>query len=124
MFKDSLKIYAHASSSSVSSTLLAFLIDYVLVLILEGPHRRLARALSLNFSVITARLISATVNFTVNRKVVFKGNESLEAGPYWKYGAGRLCAGAEPGADASADHPAGLVLRAVEDPGGGPRCSV
>ena len=34
-------------------------------------------ATSLNFSVITARLISATVNFTINRRVVFKGNESL-----------------------------------------------
>jgi putative flippase GtrA len=33
--------------------------------------------MSLNFSVIVARLVSATVNFSVNRRMVFKGNESL-----------------------------------------------
>ena len=74
--KDSLKIYMCIFKFAASS-LLAFAIDYVLVLVLSALTRSWPAAASLNFSVIVARLISATVNFTVNRKVVFNGNESL-----------------------------------------------
>lgn len=75
-FKDSLKIYLCIFKFAASS-LLAFVIDYVLVLLLSALTKSWPPAASLNFSVIVARLISATVNFTVNRRVVFKGNESL-----------------------------------------------
>jgi len=75
-FKDSLKIYMCILKFAASS-LLAFVIDYVLVLLFSALTRSWGPAASLNFSVIAARLISATVNFTVNRSVVFKGNESL-----------------------------------------------
>ena len=75
-FKDSLKIYLCILKFSASS-LLAFVIDYVLVLLLKALTASWPAALSLNFSVIAARLVSGTVNFTVNRRVVFKGNESL-----------------------------------------------
>lgn len=75
-FKDSLKIYMCIFKFAASS-LLAFLIDYVLVLLFSALTRGWGPSASLNFSVIAARLISATVNFTVNRKVVFKGNESF-----------------------------------------------
>ena len=49
----------------------------MLVLLFSALTRSWPASTSLNFSVVTARLISATVNFTVNRKVVFKGNERL-----------------------------------------------
>ena len=75
-FRDSLKIYMCIFKFAASS-LLAFAIDYVLVLLLSALTKSWPARTSLNFSVIVARLISATVNFTVNRKVVFKGNETV-----------------------------------------------
>lgn len=75
-FKDSLKIYMCIFKFAASS-LLAFAVDYVLALVLKALTASWPAALSLNFSVIVARLVSATVNFTVNRRVVFKGNETL-----------------------------------------------
>ena len=75
-FKDSLKIYMCIFKFAASS-LLAFAVDYVLALVLKALTAAWPAALSLNFSVIVARLVSATVNFSVNRRVVFKGNESL-----------------------------------------------
>ena len=74
--KDSLKIYMCIFKFAASS-LLAFVIDYVLVLLFSELTKGWGSAASLNFSVIAARLISASVNFTVNRKVVFNGNESF-----------------------------------------------
>ena len=74
--KDSLKIYMCIFKFAASS-LLAFCVDYVLALALKFLTSAWPATLSLNFSVVVARLVSATVNFTVNRKVVFKGNESL-----------------------------------------------
>lgn len=75
-FKDSLKIYLCIFKFAASS-LLAFVIDYVLVLLLSALTGSWPADASLNFSVITARVVSATVNFSVNRHVVFKGDESL-----------------------------------------------
>jgi len=75
-FKDSLKIYMCILKFAASS-LLAFGIDYVLALVLKALTAAWPASLSLNFSVTVARLVSASVNFTVNRKVVFRGNESL-----------------------------------------------
>ena len=74
--RDSLKIYMCIFKFAASS-LLAFAIDYALALLLKALTASWPAALSLNFSVIVARLVSATVNFTVNRRVVFNGNESL-----------------------------------------------
>ena len=59
------------------SSFLGFLIDYVMVLALNALTASLPEAASLAISVVGARLVSATVNFTINRKVVFKGDESL-----------------------------------------------
>ena len=75
-FRDSLKIYMCIFKFCASS-LLSFVVDYVLALILKGLTSAWPAAVSLTFSVVVARLVSATVNFIVNRHVVFKGNESL-----------------------------------------------
>ena len=74
--RDSLKIYLCIFKFCASS-LLAFAIDYVLALILKGLTSAWPANVSLNFSVIVARLVSATVNFSINRRVVFNGNEKL-----------------------------------------------
>ena len=73
-FRDSFKIYMCIFKFAASS-LLAFAIDYALALLLKALTASWPPAMSLNFSV--ARLVSATVNFSVNRRVVFNGNESL-----------------------------------------------
>ena len=75
-FRDSIKIYLCILKFSASS-LLSFIIDYVLALLLKALTAAWPAAVSLNFSVILARVVSGTVNFTVNRHVVFKGNETL-----------------------------------------------
>ena len=75
-FKDSLKIYLCIFKFCASS-LLAFVIDFAMVLLLSALTKSLPKATSLRISVVGARLVSATVNFLVNRSVVFKGNESL-----------------------------------------------
>lgn len=75
-FRDSLKIYMCIFKFAASS-LLAFVVDYVLVLLFSALTKAWGASASLNFSVIAARLISASLNFTINRRVVFNGNESL-----------------------------------------------
>ena len=74
--RDSMRIYGCILRFGASS-LLAFVIDYCMVLLLSALTRGLGASTSLNVSVVGARLISATVNFLVNRKVVFRGNETL-----------------------------------------------
>ena len=74
--KDSLKIYMCILKFCFSS-LLAFVIDYVLVLLLSLLTAGLGAKLSLAVSVVGARLVSSCVNFLVNRGMVFKGNETL-----------------------------------------------
>ena len=74
--RDSIKIYMCILKFAASS-LLAFLIDYVMVLLLSAVTTAMPEAASLAVSVVGARIVSATVNFCVNRSVVFKGNEKL-----------------------------------------------
>ncbi len=91
--RDSFKIYMCILKFGCSS-LLAFAIDFVMVLLLNGLTRALPAELSLLISVVGARLVSASVNFAVNRAVVFKGNERVGRAAL-KYGAlalGILCA--------------------------------
>ena len=74
--KDSFKIYLCIIKFCASS-LIGFLVDFVMLLILKALTKSLPEETSLLISVIGARLISATVNFLINRKIVFNGNESL-----------------------------------------------
>ena len=74
--RDSLKIYLCILKFCASS-LLGFIIDYVLAIVLKALTAAWPAAASLNFSVITARIVSGSVNFAVNRRMVFNGNEKL-----------------------------------------------
>lgn len=75
-FRDSLKIYLCIFKFCVSS-LLAAVLDYALVLLISGLTRGMGAEASLAISVVGARLMSASVNFCVNRRMVFRGNETL-----------------------------------------------
>ena len=74
--KDSYRIYKEIFKFSASS-LVGFLVDYSfygLLLVLTGG---LGTSVSLTVSNIIARVISASVNYTINRKLVFKSDKSV-----------------------------------------------
>ena len=69
-FRDSFKIYACILKFAASS-ILAFVIDAVMVVLMmavTGGQQRLSQ--------IVARLVSATVNFIVNKKVVYESKQN------------------------------------------------
>lgn len=70
--RDSARIYKEILKFSASS-FVSFLVDYVLYSILLAV---LGTAYMLEVNVL-ARLVSATVNFTLNRQVVFQARDSL-----------------------------------------------
>lgn len=71
--KDSLKIYM-CIFKFIASSFIGFLVDYVMVLLMSGITSGLGPEKSIFISAFVARLISATVNFIINKKVVFKSN--------------------------------------------------
>ena len=74
--RDSFKIYMCILKFGCSS-LIAFAIDFVMLLLLSRLTAGLGAELSLVVSAVGARLVSASANFCINRRVVFKGNETL-----------------------------------------------
>ena len=87
--RDSFKIYMCILKFGFSS-LLAFAVDFVMLLLLSSLPHGLGSELSLALSAVGARLVSASVNFCINRRVVFKGNETLGKA-IAKYAALALC---------------------------------
>ncbi|MDD3394335.1 MAG: GtrA family protein [Anaerotignum sp.] len=73
--KDSLRIYKQIIKYSASS-FVSFLLDYALYSLLAVMTAGLGSA-SLTVSNVVARLVSAGVNFIINRKLVFKSEKSL-----------------------------------------------
>lgn len=74
--KDSYRIYKEIVKFSASS-FVSFLIDYSVYFLMVLATGGLPRAVSLPLSNVTARLISGSVNFTINRKVVFPGSRNV-----------------------------------------------
>ena len=70
-FRDSFRIYKEILKFSLSS-LLSFIIDYILYTIL------LVLTTNINISNIVARVLSATCNYTMNRKFVFNSNREVK----------------------------------------------
>ena len=70
-FRDSFKIYACIFKYAMSS-IIAFLVDWVLLEILAHVPFGLGAAGNLTLSQVIARVVSATVNFIINKKVVFR----------------------------------------------------
>lgn len=74
--KDSFKIYKEMILFSCSS-FIGFCVDYVCYTVLSLLTGGLSTALSAGVSNIGARVISATVNYNINRKIVFKSDEKI-----------------------------------------------
>lgn len=74
--KDSFRIYKEILKFSASS-LICFCLDFSLYLIFLSTTSGLGTLNSLRLSNISARIISAVVNFTLNRKYVFKSNSNV-----------------------------------------------
>lgn len=74
--KDSCRIYKEIIKFSASS-LVSFLVDYSLYSLLTVLLGGFGTAISLTASNIIARIVSASVNYTINRKFVFKSNKDV-----------------------------------------------
>ena len=80
--KDSLRIYKEIFKFSASS-FIGFLVDYCMyaillfALTLWGPLLGINYLQGIRVSNIASRIVSACVNFSLNRKFVFKSNDSL-----------------------------------------------
>lgn len=78
VIKDSIKIYA-VIFKFVFSSLFAFLVDFVMLYVMRWIFADIADpTLYMLVSVYGARAISSTVNFIINRKIVFK-----DKGRFW-----------------------------------------
>ncbi len=76
--KDSFRIYASIIKFTASS-LVAFVVDYVLVLLLAllFGHIGLKQKMVLLLSAVIARVVSSLCNFLINRRVVFKSDDGV-----------------------------------------------
>ena len=84
--RDSLKIYM-CIFRYIASSLVGFVVDFVLLLIFSGLManvQNISADAALLISVVAARIISAIVNFTLNKTLVFKskGDWKAELGKY------------------------------------------
>lgn len=69
-FKDSIQIYKQIIKFSFSS-LISFVIDYMLYIVFNIISQNII------FSNILARIISSTVNYNINKRMVFKSNKKI-----------------------------------------------
>lgn len=74
--KDSYRVYKEIIKFSASS-LVSFLLDYALYSLLTVLTGGLSPAVSLATSNIFARIVSASANYTINRKLVFQSDKSM-----------------------------------------------
>ena len=81
--RDSLKIY-FCILKFVASSLAGFAVDYVMLFVFNAIFSGMKREIGLLLSVVLARIISASVNFTLNKVVVFqsKGDWKKELARY------------------------------------------
>lgn len=82
--KDSYRVYKEIIKFCASS-MISFLVDLSLYSLLIGLTGGLGITASLTISNVTARAISASVNYTINRKFVFKSEKNVRqsAIPYF-----------------------------------------
>lgn len=84
--KDSIRIYKEILKFSASS-LASFVIDYLLYSVMVLLTAGIGAEISLVISNVTARLVSATVNYNINRRYVFGAdNETDKEGNHIKAG--------------------------------------
>lgn len=90
--KDSFRVYREIIKFAASS-FTGFLVDYGMYSLLVVLTGGLGTAVSVPLSNITARIISASVNFTINKRFVFKSNDNVvkTAAQYFSLAACILC---------------------------------
>ncbi len=74
--KDSCRVYKEIARFSASS-FIGFITDFALYSLLLTLTGSFGQVLSLRISNIVARIVSAGVNYTLNRKLVFKSRENV-----------------------------------------------
>lgn len=74
--KDSFRVYREIIKFAASS-LTGFLVDYGMYSLLVVLTGGLGTAASVSVSNIAARIVSASVNYTINRKLVFKSHANI-----------------------------------------------
>lgn len=74
-FTDSFRVYGEIIKFAASS-FTGFLVDYGLYSLLVALTAGLGTSVSIPISNISARIVSATVNYSLNRKFVFKNEDS------------------------------------------------
>lgn len=72
--KDSCRVYKEITKFSASS-FIGFLVDYGAYILLTAITSGLGASVSLRISNIAARIISSYVNYTINRKLVFRSGQ-------------------------------------------------
>jgi len=80
VFRDSFLIYKqliHFAASSISSFVVDYSLFFLFSLVMKGNAGTL-------FANVTARIFSATFNYEVNRRVVFKDEQSRKTS-FWRY---------------------------------------
>ena len=76
VLRDSFRIYSRIIKFSASS-LISFLIDYSVFILLKLMLLSYAPALSLLYAAVGARIVSSMCNFIMNKKLVFKSSDSF-----------------------------------------------
>ncbi len=76
MIRDSYRVYREIIKFSASS-FISFLVDYGAYILMLAMTSGLGSAISLRISNIAARIISASVNYTINRRLVFKSDRGI-----------------------------------------------
>lgn len=74
--KDSITIYGEVLKFA-SSSLISFALDLIIFTAMITLTHNLTTAVSVTISNVIARLISASVNFTINRRIIFKDNSNV-----------------------------------------------
>ena len=74
--KDSFRIYSNILKFAASS-FTGFLVDYGMFGIMSVLTQGLSSAVSIPLSNIAARAVSSSVNYTINKRIVFKNKDSI-----------------------------------------------
>lgn len=75
-FKDSFRIYRDIIKFA-SSSIISFGIDYGIYSLMVAATAGLGTAFSIPLSNVTARIVSSSVNYTINRRYVFKSRDGV-----------------------------------------------
>lgn len=75
-FKDSFRIYRDIIKFA-SSSIISFGIDYGIYSLMAAATAGLGSAVSIPLSNVTARIVSSSVNYTINRQYVFRNHDSV-----------------------------------------------